>query len=412
MPYFKIIYQRENRRQQTVVKAKSRADAIREFIEAKRGVPLNATEVPKPLKEIFKDLDKKFQDLGGKGKVNSDAYISTLRQIGAMTDAGIPINTAIKEAIDFTGDYQLKKIFKQILQEIENGKRFSEAAKPFTAELGQLSIAMFHLGDKTGTFSNSLLDLANIIEQIEGNRRKLKKATLYPLIVMVTMFIAFGVVITLVVPEFQELFLESQIELPYPTKLLIWTEQAISKYGIFIIGGAVLMSTVYGILYYNSENIRLKNDRFLLKIYIIGVVIRYAMLERFFHVLYVQLHAGIPIIEALDNALTIVENRWLKHNIKKISIAIREGKSLSEGFKRSGVFDPIIIQMIKTGEDSGVLDKMIKKSSQYYGERYQYIVDNIATLIEPLLIAAIAGFVLILALGIFLPMWSMVEMAG
>ena len=412
MPYFKIIYQRDNRRQQAIVKAKSRADAMREFIEAKRGIPINAIEVPKPLKEIFKDLDEKFQNLTENSRVHSDAYISTLRQIGAMTDAGIPINTAIQEAINFTNDHHIKRIFTHILQDIEKGKRFSEASKPFAKELGQLSIAMFELGDKTGEFSNSLLDLANIIEQIETNRRKLKKATLYPVIVMVTMFIAFGIVITMVVPQFQELFLESQLELPYPTKLLIWIEQAISRYGLFIISGAMILSTIYGILYYNSEEVRLLNDKFLLRVYIIGSVIRYAMLERFFYVLHIQIRAGIPIIDALENALTIVENRWLKYNIKKISLSIREGKSLSEGFKRSEVFDPIIIQMIKTGEDSGVLDKMVQKSSRYYGERYQYIIDNIATLIEPLLIAGIAGFVLILALGIFLPMWNMVEMAG
>jgi general secretion pathway protein F len=150
----------------------------------------------------------------------------------------------------------------------------------------------------------------------------------------------------------------------------------------------------------------------LLKIYIIGKATLYAMVSRFVYVFQVLVEAGIPMIDALRIAEKIIDNSYLKKAIAKIPTAIEEGKSLNQGFEDAELFENMVVEMIKAGEMGGGLDKMLVKVSKIYKDRFDYIVDNIATMIEPILIMAIAGFVLVLALGIFLPMWNMVDLAG
>ncbi len=328
-----------------------------------------------------------------------------------MTDAGIPINTALKETILFTTNQQLKYIFGHILQDIENGKSLSQSSKPFKKQLGELSLSLFYLGEQSGRLSDAFLKLADILETIQKNRRMLKKATRYPLFIITAMVIAFIIIITMVVPQFQELFESEKLVLPYPTRFLLWIEGAFVHFGPFILSGAILLVAIYSSFYRKNPRVRLKTDKMMLRIYIIGDVIRYAMLGRFLYIFQILLKSGIPILQALDGAIGVVDNRWIRYRLKRVISTINDGRSLYEGFEESKIFDRIIIQMVKTGEDGGALERMLEKSYSYYNNKYQYIVDNIATLIEPVLITAIAGFVLILALGIFLPMWNMVSIA-
>ena len=255
----------------------------------------------------------------------------------------------------------------------------------------------------------SLLKLADILEKIQDNRRALIKATRYPLFIMVAMVIAFAIVIVMVIPEFQEVFEESSVELPFPTRFLLWVESAIESYGIYILSVAVILSGIYSYLYSKIDNIKLITDRYILKIYIIGKVTHFALLGRFIYILDMLIGAGVPITKSLDTAIGVVENEWMKLKLNSIKASIEDGRSLTAGFIESQMFEGVVIQMIKAGEDGGALNKMLTKINKYYEDRYQYIIDNLATMIEPILITAIAGFILILAMGIFLPMWGLVD---
>ncbi len=136
------------------------------------------------------------------------------------------------------------------------------------------------------------------------------------------------------------------------------------------------------------------------------------MIGRFIYVFDRLSTSGVPIIDSLRTAIDIVENSYLKERLIEIIDAIEEGKSLTTGFENTKQFESMVIQMISAGESSGSLNKMLDKISDIYRKKYAYLVDNVSTMIEPLLIAAIAGFVLLLALGIFLPMWSIAEAVG
>ncbi|HIC44767.1 MAG TPA: type II secretion system F family protein [Sulfurimonas sp.] len=412
MKYFRIQYKQGKYRGLHVLEASNRLEATKQFSTLSLGVIQKVIEVPQPFSIRFEKFQEKWDYPIKKKPVNDLEYIVVLEQLYVMLDAGMPINISLEQAIEGTQNEMIKAIFTSILEDIEGGLSLTASAKKYTLQLGTLSISMFDLGEKTGTLSESIKRLADIIQEIYDNRIKLKKATRYPTFIIMAMAIAFTVVIIYVVPQFEDLFRSAKLELPFPTRLLLWLENALVSYGPYILGSAVLLAAMFTKMYNKSKNIRLKTDKFLLKIYIVGDVTYLAMIGRFVYIFDVLSAAGIPIIDALRTANGIVDNTYMHQQLSKVAEAIEDGKSLHQGFVETELFDSMPLQMLKAGEQSGSIDRMLTKMSKLFRDKYNYIIDNVATMIEPILITAIAGFVLLLALGIFLPMWSMVELAG
>jgi len=412
MKYFRIQYKRGKSRGVEVLESANKIEAMKSFSHLSLGIAQSISEIPEPLSmKIQKFKDKMNNPIKPK-RVNDMAYIVLLEQIYVMLDAGMPINVSLEQAIEGTKDEMIKAIFESILEDIEGGQSLTVAAKKYPLQLGTLSISMFDLGEKTGTLAESIKRLADIIQEIYDNRVKLKKATRYPTFIIFAMAIAFTVVIIYVVPQFEDLFRSAKLELPFPTRFLLWLEDALVNLGPYILASAIVLVAIFSKMYKKSENIRLKTDKFLLKIYIVGEVTYLAMIGRFVYIFDVLTQAGIPIVDALKTANGIVDNVYMNEQLSKVADAIEEGKTLHQGFVETELFDSMPLNMLKAGEQSGSIGAMLTKISKLFRDRYNYIIDNVATMIEPILIAAIAGFVLLLAMGIFLPMWSMVELAG
>lgn len=412
MKFYRVRYKQGKHRRATVLEAAHKAEALKKFRDQSLGVPIEVKEVSEPWSMKWDKIKKRYTNPIQNRRVKDESYIAFLDQLSTMLDAGMPVNTCLAESITDTEDPMIRAIFTEVLRDIESGLSLSKAVVNYQRHLGTLSLSMFELGEQTGTLSTAIAKLSAILQQIFDNRQKLKKATRYPLFILIAMSIAFTVVITFVVPQFQSFFEQSGMELPFPTKLLLWTEHAIRVYGPYILGGAIILSVSFSFAYRRNPEIRLKTDKYLLKIFIVGKVTYYAMIGRFIYLFNVLTEAGIPMISALEIAMGVVENNYIKQELRKIPEAIEDGRSLAQGFAESGQFEGMVMQMIKAGESSGSLGTMLGKVNRVYNSRYDYIVDNVATMIEPILIAAIAGFVLVLALGIFLPMWSMVDIAG
>ena len=412
MKYFRIQYKQGKNRNFEVIEAESRLIALKEFAAKSIGVMQKIDEVSQPLSMRFQKMQDKFDDPIKKVRVKDEPYIALLEQVYVMLDAGMPINISLEQAIEGTSDPMLKAIFVEILDDIEGGQSLTASASKYSDQLGNLSISMFDLGEKTGTLADSIKRLSDIVQEIYDNRMKFKKATRYPLFIVMAMAFAFTVVIIYVVPQFEDLFRSAKLELPFPTRFLLWLENAIVSYGPYIMGGAIVLSSMFAKMYNKSKNVQLQTDKMLLKVYIVGKVTYFAMIGRFVYIFDVLTQAGIPIIDALKTANGIVDNKYMHKQLEKIAEAIEEGKTLHQGFTETELFDSMPLQMLNAGEQSGAIGAMLKKLTKLYKNKYDYIIDNVSTMIEPILIAAIAGFVLLLALGIFLPMWSMVELAG
>lgn len=412
MKFFRIRYKIGKKRGFIIVEAENRVDAIKKFADMSIGVLVDIHEIREPISFKLRRYLDKFKNPIKRRSVNLERYIALLDQLSVMLDAGLPLNFALEEVIKHEKDKMLQAIFQEIYNDIESGKSLYESTKRFERQLGTLSLSMFRLGEETGSLGEEIAHLSQILQEILDNRRRFKKATRYPIFIVIAMIIAFVVVIIMVIPQFEAYFKESNMELPAPTKFLLWLEHAVIDYGFYILAGAFSVSIVISFLYKRYEKVQLFLDRVFLKIFIIGKATYYAMLSRFLYIFRVLNDAGIPLIDALYIAIEVIDNSYLRKKISAIPSAIEEGRSLHQGFEETKLFENMVLEMVRSGEIGGGLGRMLGKINNIYKDRFDYIVDNIAVLIEPILIAAIAGFVITLALGIFLPMWHLADVSG
>ncbi len=405
--YFEVNYILKGKRDKVLIKAKSRRDAIA-IAQAKisSGTILKAYEVSAPLEDRFEDFkDKMF---GGKGKkVNTQNLIAAVRQLAVMTNAGISIHDSIKEVGKATVDKQLKEIFEDIDEDLNAGKSLTDAFLKYRIQFGDVTIAMIELGESTGNMADALSKLADLLQEMEDNTKKLKSALRYPKIVMSAIAIAFTILMMYVVPKFKEIFDKLGADLPMPTKILLFLEHALNTYGLYILIGLISIIMLHKYKYKSDENYKSATDKYLLKIYLIGDVIFYASLSRFMLIFTELVRAGIPVAEALDTSVMTIDNEELKDKLSMVKHSVGRGNNLTESFEETGIFEGMLIQMIRAGEQGGALDQMLDKVTDYYREKFNYLIENMSAYIEPIMIGFIAGMVLMLALGIFLPMWDM-----
>ena len=354
----------------------------------------------KRLKEnLFKNLQKK--------KIKPDALIAAIRQLAVMTNAGISIHDSISEIADATTDEALKTVFEKLADDINSGHSLSASMQTFRYELGNLTIAMVELGEKTGNLDESLYALADMLEEIRANFIKFKKAMAYPRNVMIAMAVAFTILISFVVPKFKTMFEQLHVELPLPTLILLKLEYVFNNYGPFVLLALFISFVTLRYLITNYEDIRFKWHTLLLKTYLIKNIIKFSTLNRFTLVFSELVRAGIPIAEALDTAIGMIDNLPLKQKLLNVRVTVEKGGTLNSGLQDTTLFENMIIQMVRAGEDSGTLDSMIKKVAEYYKMRFDAIIDGLSEAIEPIMLFLIAGMVILLALGIFLPMWNL-----
>ena len=407
--YFEVTYLKNSKKETKIIEAANFIDANKKFKTLNLGVFITAKETSEPLSLKIEKLKKDFEKKIKSSKIDLEEYVAILEQIYVMLDASLSLNDILNSVTESIKNKNLREIFNNLNQDLQSGINISTSLKRYEKEIGKLSISMIELGEQTGMLAESFRDLANILSEILENRKKLKSATRYPMFILFAMMIAFTVVILFVIPPFKGIFADLGAELPLPTKFLLWLEHFLRTFGPWIMGFSILMIGVINYLYNKYEKVELVIDKWMLKVYIVGKVIHYALLGRFLYSFDKMVAAGIPIMDALDTALGVVDNLYLRTQLLKIKNSIAEGRGLASGFEETQLFDKLIVQMIKSGENSGSLNRMLDKSSNFYRTKYLDIVENISTLIEPILIAAIAGFVIMLAFGIFLPMWGMAD---
>jgi len=371
------------------------------------GIFIKVTEAQEPLDAQFKRFQTNFLQNIKKKKIKPDALIAAIRQLAVMTNAGISIHDSLSEIANATEDIALKTVFSKLADDINSGHSLSASMENFRFELGNLTIAMVQLGEKTGNLDESLYALADMLEEIRANVIKFKKAMAYPRNVMIAMAVAFTILISYVVPQFKSIFEELGAELPMPTQILLTLEHLFNNYGPYVLAVLFTAVMVFRYLINNYKHIRFGWHEFLLKTYLIKNIIKFSTLSRFTLVFSELIRAGIPIAEALDTSISMIDILPLKEKLLSVRITVEKGGTLNQGLKDTELFENMIIQMISAGEDSGTLDSMIKKVAEYYKMRFDAIIDGLSEAIEPIMLFMIASMVILLALGIFLPMWDM-----
>ena len=371
------------------------------------GIIIKVTEGKEPLDIQLKKFKTNLLSNIKKKKIKPDFLIAAIRQLAVMTNAGISINDSLNEIANATDDEALKAVFSKIADDINSGRSLSESMENFRFELGNLTIAMVQLGEKTGNLDEALYSLADMLEEIRANIVKFKKAMAYPRNVMIAMAIAFTILISYVVPQFKAIFEQLHADLPLPTLILLKLEYIFNNFGPYVLAIIFLSVSIFKYTINHNENIRYKWHELLLKTYLIKNVIKFATLSRFTLVFSELIRAGIPIAEALDTSIEMIDNLPLKQKLLSVRFAVEKGSALNKGLRETELFENMIIQMVSAGEDSGTLDTMIKKVAEYYKMRFDAIIDGLSEAVEPIMLVIITAMVLLLALGIFLPMWDM-----
>jgi len=369
---------------------------------------MKATETSAPLEEGISDFFSNLQK-SMKSKIPINDKISTIRQIAVMTNAGIPINDTLTEVSENTQNTKLKAIYSSINTAINAGNSMASAMEPYTEEFGHVALAMTNLGERTGNLSESYHKLADILENIRNNTAKFKKAIRTPLITLAAMGIAFTILIVVVVPKFKDIFAKFKTDLPLPTQILLKLEWAFSNYGLLILG--IFIGIIYMVkyLYKNNKEFKFRMDQLLIhpKFYLINKAIFLSTMHKYNLVFGELVKSGIPVSEALDTAVGMVDNEAIKAKLLTVNANIGRGMNLAEAFRITGLYENMLLQMIKAGEAGGQLDAMLDKVTDYYEMEFQDLIDNLSTYIEPIMMFFIAGLVLLMALGIFMPMWDL-----
>ncbi|WP_345970854.1 MULTISPECIES: type II secretion system F family protein [Sulfurimonas] len=371
------------------------------------GIVVNVMEGAAPLDDQLKHFKERFMGNIKKKKVKPDSLIAAIRQLAVMTNAGISVHDALNEIARAANDPVLEEIFSSVAEDINSGSSMSKSMENFRFQLGGLTLAMVELGEQTGNMADSLYQLADMLEEIRRNVIKFKKAMAYPRNVMIAMAVAFTILISYVVPQFKKIFEELHADLPLPTIILLKLEYLFNNFGPYILAGLIVFFIIFRYMLNTNREFKFRWHQLLLKTYLIKNLIMFSTLNRFTLVFSALVKAGIPIADALETSVAMIDNLPLQEKLLTVRQAVEKGASLSEGLADTGLFENMIIQMISAGEQGGQLDSMLEKVTDYYKMRFDQIIDGLAEAIEPIMLFMIAAMVLLLALGIFLPMWSL-----
>jgi len=411
MKWYKITFFYKGKQQDVIIKSLNKAEAIIDAKKLNKGLLVKVEEIPIPFEERMKLLKDIFLTRIVRKKLKYPSYISALRQLSVLIKAGISLKDALEDIGENSADPLIKEVFLNAAEAIDSGKSLSDVFAEYEEYLGGLSLAMVTLGEKTGDLAMAIDYLAQIYENMYENRRKMIKALRYPIITLIAIVVAFVFLILLVVPKFKAIFEQFHAQLPLPTRILLGIEYVLTNYGLLVLSIFIVIILLVIYFYKTSYKFKYQTDKLLLKAPLIGKIITFATLHRFLQTLSSLIKSGIPLLDALKISEGIVSNEVIKEKIKEIIRGINQGRNLAEMMNETKLLNFIALRMINAGEESGELDSMLEKAAKYYEDRFQDIVDNMQAAIEPIMLTIIGGLVLLLALGIFLPMWDLANAA-
>ncbi len=332
------------------------------------------------------------------------------RQFYSLVKAGVPLITALTRLAENTPNRVLAEAIVQIARDIESGRDIATSFARHPHLFSTLYLAMLRVGEQTGKLEEALYNLAIYLERDRETIMRIKSALRYPAIVLVAIAIAIGILTTFVIPAFAGIFASAQMQLPLPTRIILAVSSFMREYWWAVLGGIV--GGIYAFLRLTKAGPgRLWWDRVKLKLPKIGDIIRRATLARFARALAMAIDAGVPITQALVSVARATDNDFIAEKIYGMLNGIERGETILGAATRTGIFTPIVLQMLAIGEESGRIDEMMQEVAEFYEREVAYDIEHLSDLIEPLMLVIIGVMVLVLALGIFLPMWEMTALA-
>lgn len=343
-----------------------------------------------------------------KTPISLDVLVIFCRQMYSLTKAGVPLLRSMRGLSQSTTNKELKATLEAVTADLTNGRSLSSSMQQHPLVFGPLFVSMIHVGENTGRLDLSLKQLADYFEQEMETRKRIKSAMRYPSFVIIALVIAMVILNLEVIPQFATMFSRFDVELPLPTRFLIGMSNFFVNYWPMMLAG------VFGAIFAFKAWVRgVKGretwDKIQLRIPIVGDITNRAQMSRFARTFALMLKSGVPLNQSITLAAESLGNKYLENRLNEMRRGIEAGNSVAITASQTHIFTPLVLQMISVGEETGQIDDLLFEVSDFYDREVDYDLKTLTARIEPLLLVVVAGMVLVLALGIFLPMWNLLD---
>ena len=363
---------------------------------------------PVEIKEFIEQLSlsERFTRATNRGRVEPVELIMFCRQMHTITRAGIPLVKGLRGLAASLRNYAFQQALNDIVERLEAGVELSTAMRAHPKIFNNLFVSLVSVGENSGRLDLVFKQLSDYMERDLSTMKSIKTALRYPSFVLIAISIAIVIINIKVIPAFAGMFSKFGAQLPLPTRILIGISDFFVNYWMYLFALiAVLVAWTYH--YVRTPEGSRVWGRKKLRLIVVGDIIERASLARYARSFGLMLNAGLPLSNALELSARAIDNPYLGDKVRGIRAGIERGEGLFQTHLVSGMFTPLVLQMISVGEESGQVDTLLAEVAAFYESEVEYDVKQLSDRIEPIMIVIMAGFVTVLALGIFLPMWDM-----
>jgi len=386
------------------VEAKDKRAAM-EQLRGQKLIPLEIFESTQSLVDIISNLNP------FKPKVKPKELVLFSRQLSTLVSAGVPLVQGLSILEEQVESKVFKVIVHTIREDIEAGQSITDALSKHPGTFEELYVSMIKAGEVGGILDVILERLSSYLEATEELKGKVKSAMMYPLVVST---IASGVTVFLlifVIPTFQKIFSGFGAELPVITQLVIAISEFLKKFWYLLI--IIPVGLISGLRYYRkTEGGKLTTDKLLLMMPIFGLILKKVAVAKFTRTLSTLIKSGVPILQALETVAKTAGNKVIEIAVLTSRESIKEGERIATPLKKAQVFPPMVVQMVAIGEETGNLDAMLAKIADFYDQEVDAAVKGLTSMIEPLIIVAMGVVIGFIVIAMFLPMFSLGELAS
>lgn len=379
-----------------VIEAKSKEEALITLKNRRINV--------QDLKYDWKHIEISFGE-----KITDEDLVIATRQLATMISAGLSLVKSLDILASQSSKKKIRNMFEDIKSQIEEGAQFNKALQKYKRVFGDLFINMVAAGEAGGLLDNVLDRLAIYMEKAISLKRKIKSAMMYPSIVLVVAVAVVWGLLVFIIPKFKEMYEGFGGSLPALTQFTINLSEFLGSWygGGVILAIIIILSITISTLYKRTEKGKLVIDRVLLKIPKIGDLLRKAAVAKFSRTFGTLLNSGVPILDALDIVAKTSGNKYIEKHLIKSKSDIEQGKNVVYPLEKSGIFPPMVTQMISVGEETGALDQMLAKIADFYDDEVDRAVEGLTKIIEPMLMLVVGGSVGFIIIAMYLPIFKL-----
>jgi len=343
-----------------------------------------------------------------RGHIKMRDIVILTRQFSTMINAGLPLVQAMTILAEQSQNKVLSEIMRKVVFDVESGNTVADALSKHPQAFSNLYVNMVAAGEAGGILDTILMRLATFMEKNDALIRKVKGAMIYPGVIMSVAAIAVTVLLIFVIPVFENLFTSAGLALPLPTRIVMGASRFLKGYWYIVL--AVIGTAVFLFRRYNATSDgKLKIDKFMLKVPVLGDVLRKSAVSRFTRTLGTLISSGVSILDGLEITAKTAGNRVVQDAIMESRSSIAGGDTIAQPLKKSGVFPPMVISMISVGEQTGGLDEMLSKIADFYDEEVDAAVSNLLSLLEPVMIVFLGVVVGGMVVSMYLPIFDMIN---